>query len=76
VSKTGTSVAVNDSMAASPPAPLLFVSPGQVDSLVPATVALGSASIVLNAAIGEILAEARHLVFAQLAQKNVNPQYR
>jgi uncharacterized protein (TIGR03437 family) len=76
VSNSGTSVAVNDSMPASPPAPLLFVSPGEVDYLVPATVALDSTSIVVNAAIGEIAAEAGHLVFAQLAQKNVNPQYR
>ena len=48
----GTTVAIADSSGASTPAPLFFVSPGQVNYLAPASVALGPATITLKTGDG------------------------
>ena len=48
----GTTVIVKDALGTSRPAPLFYVSPGQVNYLVPADTALGTGSITITAANG------------------------
>jgi uncharacterized protein (TIGR03437 family) len=50
-SLNGTSVAILDATGASTPAPLLYVSAGQVNFLIPDTVALGPATVTVTSGI-------------------------
>ncbi|MGB9455823.1 MAG: FG-GAP-like repeat-containing protein [Bryobacteraceae bacterium] len=62
INLAGTTVTVEDSSGVSRPAQLYFVSPGQVNFLIPAATALGSATIKLTSGDGKSVSTAASIV--------------
>jgi uncharacterized protein (TIGR03437 family) len=69
----GTTVTVEDSGGVSRPAQLYFVSPGQVNFLIPATTALGSATITTTSGDGKSVSTAASIVEFAPALFTVGP---